>query len=198
MGTAASMPAVRRGAWEAGITHAQRVTRLYRAHLRNSRDWIIDRNLWLEDARKIRKTFHGNKHKSIREGEHLAEKGMDLLFQNRHPEPYIPIYASGSSKYQRNVPPPIEVRTFAFLFRAPTYLTRAFCAALRALYAVARACCQVSGHADVCANCVKQMFLPLNDAISLLRDPYRPISRIDHPRSSPPRILRRNDRGGPF
>lgn len=110
MGAAASMPAARRGAWETGITHGQRVTRLYRATLRNSRDWIIDRELWLEEAREIQAVFRANKHKSIKEGEHLANRGMELLMQNRHPEPYIPIYAAGSSKYQRNVPPPIEVR----------------------------------------------------------------------------------------
>ncbi len=111
MGTAASMPAVRAGAWEPGITHVQRVTRLYRAHLRNSRDWIIDRELWLEDAREIQRHFRANKHKSLAEGQYLVEKGMETLFKQRHPEPYIPIYAKGSSKYQRNVPPPPEVCT---------------------------------------------------------------------------------------
>lgn len=104
------MPACRAGAWESGITHVQRVTRLYRASLRNSRDWIIDRELWIEDAREIQRAFRENKFKSLAEGQHLVEKGMTELFKRRHPEPYIPIYAQGSSKYQRNVPPPPEVR----------------------------------------------------------------------------------------
>lgn len=114
MGAAASMPAARRGAWEAK-THTEKVTRLYRATLRNSRDWIIDRNLWLEEAREIRAVFQANKHKSLKEGETLVKQGMQSLLNNRHPEPYIPIYAPGSSKYQRNVPPPIEVSFFFHL-----------------------------------------------------------------------------------
>jgi NADH dehydrogenase (ubiquinone) 1 beta subcomplex subunit 9 len=110
MGSAASMHAARAAAWEEGITHAQRVTRLYRASLRTSRDWIIDYDLWLIDAAKIQARFRSNKDVSIVEGRNLVEKGMVELFGKRHPEPYIPIYMEGSSKYQRNVPPPPEVR----------------------------------------------------------------------------------------
>lgn len=109
MGTAVSMHAARNGAWADGLTHAQRVTRLYRATLRNSRDWIIDRELWIEDARVIQATFRSHMHKSRVEGEALCREGMEMLMKQRHPEPYIPIYANGSSKYQRNVPPPTEL-----------------------------------------------------------------------------------------
>ena len=112
MGTAASMPAARAGAWEPGISHAQRVTRLYRAKLRNSRDWLIDRDLWLVEAKDIQAQFKANKHKSLTEGQYLVQKGMEELFAERHPDPYIPIYAPGSSKFQRNVPPPPEVCNF--------------------------------------------------------------------------------------
>jgi NADH dehydrogenase (ubiquinone) 1 beta subcomplex subunit 9 len=109
MGSAASMHAARAAAWEEGITHAQRVTRLYRASLRNSRDWVIDYDLWLIDAGKIQARFRANKDKSLAEGRVLAEKGMTELFEKRHPEPFVPKYMEGSSKYQRNVPPPPEV-----------------------------------------------------------------------------------------
>lgn len=109
MGAAASMPAARAAAWEPGLAHVQRVTRLYRASLRTSRDWIIDYDMWIADAQKIQARFQANKHKSVTEGRYLVEKGMAELLQKRHPDPYIPIYAPGSSKYQRNVPPPPEV-----------------------------------------------------------------------------------------
>lgn len=109
MGAAASMHASRAAPWEAGITHAQRVTRLYRNSLRTSRDWIIDYELWVKDAENIQALFRVNKNKSVTEGRFLAEKGLAELFKRRHPEPYIPIYAPGSSSYQRNVPPPPEV-----------------------------------------------------------------------------------------
>jgi NADH dehydrogenase (ubiquinone) 1 beta subcomplex subunit 9 len=110
MGAAASMPAARAGAWKPGLTHAQRVTRLYRASLRNSRDWSIDYDVWIVDCQRIQARFVANKHKSLAEGRDLVEAGMRELFEKRHPDPYIPIYAEGSSKYQRNVPPPPEVR----------------------------------------------------------------------------------------
>jgi NADH dehydrogenase (ubiquinone) 1 beta subcomplex subunit 9 len=111
MGAAASMPKARAAAWEAGISHQQRVTRLYRASLRNSRDWIIDFDVFLVDARKIQKRFRENKDKSPEEGRQLVVAGMAELMEKRHPDPYIPIYAEGSSKYQRNVPPPPEARS---------------------------------------------------------------------------------------
>lgn len=117
MGTAASMPAARAGAWEQGITHTQRVTRLYRASLRTSRDWIVDYDEWIKDCERIQARFQANKNKSLTEGRFLVEKGMAELFKKRHPEPYIPIYMAGSSSYQRNVPPPPEVCRSSFIRR---------------------------------------------------------------------------------
>lgn len=117
MGSAASMTASRAGAWEKGIGHAQRVTRLYRASLRTARDWVIDYDLWIEECIKIQARFKGNKHKSLTEGKYLLEQGMAELMKKRHPEPYIPNYAPGGSKYQRNVPPPPEVRSRFFVSR---------------------------------------------------------------------------------
>lgn len=112
------MPAVRAAAWENGLSHAQRVTRLYRASLRNSRDWSIDYEVWLIDCRKIQARFVENKNKSPAEGRDLVEAGMKELMEKRHPDPYIPIYAEGSSKYQRNVPPPPEVRALNHIMSA--------------------------------------------------------------------------------
>lgn len=109
MGAAASMPAARAGAWQEGITHGQRVTRLYRASLRTARDWLIDTDAWIEECINIQSRFRVNKDKSITEGRFLVEKGMEELLSRRHPEPYVPIYMPGGSSYQRNVPPPPEL-----------------------------------------------------------------------------------------
>lgn len=114
MGSSFSMPAARAAAWEPGITHAQRVTRLYRASLRTSRDWVIDYDMWIAEALKIQAQFQANKNVSLVEGQRLVEEGMAKLMQRRHPEPYIPIYKEGGSKYQRNVPPPPEVSAKIF------------------------------------------------------------------------------------
>lgn len=95
MGAAASMPAARAGAWEAGIPHATRVTRLYRASLRTSRDWLIDREVWLVDAARIQKAFHSQKGLSVAAGRVLADRAAETLIEHRHPEPYVPIYMEG-------------------------------------------------------------------------------------------------------
>jgi NADH dehydrogenase (ubiquinone) 1 beta subcomplex subunit 9 len=131
MGVAASapavMPAARAAAWESGITHAQRVTRLYRASLRNSRDWSIDYDIWIVDCERIQARFRANKDKSLAEGRDLVQAGMKELLEKRHPDPYIPIYAEGSSKYQRNVPPPPEVCAFGLVYLCP-YVSHFCCA----------------------------------------------------------------------
>lgn len=109
MGAAASMPACRAAAWEQGITHSQRVTRLYRSSLRTARDWVIDYEDWVKQAIVIQGRFQANKDKSLVEGKHLVETGMAELLSKRHPEPYIPIAAKDGSSYQRNTPPPPEL-----------------------------------------------------------------------------------------
>jgi len=50
------------------LTHAQRVTRMYRKSLRLAASWIIDRELWLEEADKIRARFNAAKHLSPTDG----------------------------------------------------------------------------------------------------------------------------------
>lgn len=95
MGAAASMPAARAGAWEVGIPHATRVTRLYRASLRTSRDWLIDREVWLVDAARIQAAFHSQKGVGVAAGRVLADRAAETLIEHRHPEPYVPIYMEG-------------------------------------------------------------------------------------------------------
>jgi len=54
-----------------------------------------------------------------------VRRGMERLFEYRHPDPYVPIYMPGGSKYQRNVPPPPHVRSPHSLDRT-TLITRAY------------------------------------------------------------------------
>ncbi len=44
------------------LTHTQKVTRLYRTALRLLDSWVIDRDLWNEEASKVRAQFDANKH----------------------------------------------------------------------------------------------------------------------------------------
>ena len=72
------------------ITHAQRVTRLYRRALKNSLSWCIDRATWREEALKLRERFDANKHVwDRRKVQALVEAGEKELQQHIHPDPYI-------------------------------------------------------------------------------------------------------------
>ena len=72
------------------ISHAQRVTRLYRKSLRNSLSWVIDRALWREEALRIRARFDANKHiQDRRLALRLVQEGEDELQKNLHPDPYL-------------------------------------------------------------------------------------------------------------
>ena len=72
------------------ITHAQRVTRLYRHVLKNSLSWRIDRTIWREEALEIRARFDANKLVQDRRlALALVQQGEDELQKNLHPDPYI-------------------------------------------------------------------------------------------------------------
>ena len=72
------------------ITHAQRVTRLYRHALKNSLSWCIDRATWRAEALEIRARFDGNKHVQDRRlAQSLVQQGEDELQGTLHPDPYL-------------------------------------------------------------------------------------------------------------
>ena len=76
-----------------GISHAQRVTRLYRKSLKNSLSWCIERELWREKALRIRARFDANKDiKDRRLAQALLQQGEDELQKELHPDPYIGQY----------------------------------------------------------------------------------------------------------
>jgi NADH dehydrogenase (ubiquinone) 1 beta subcomplex subunit 9 len=109
MGSAVSMPVQRAAPFAPGLTHQQRVTRLYRHALRTARDWYVDLDLWLERSREIQAEFRRHKNVGPREAQILLNRGLDRLLELRHPEPYTAVYMPGGCAYQRNVPPPPEL-----------------------------------------------------------------------------------------
>lgn len=112
----------------AGLTHTQRVTRLYRHSLKHLLSWCIDRSLWRQEALKLRDRFDAAKSVNMPRASQLLEEGEQEFRINRHPEPYtcniitkelLVIYillsivptSPGGSKWERNIPPPPEVRS---------------------------------------------------------------------------------------
>ena len=92
------------------ITHRQAVMRLYRASLRTSFSWTEDRDLWFEEATKIRAEFDMNKKFPPNSFEALdaLKKGQEKLAANVHPDQYINPYMPGGSLFMRNSPLPLE------------------------------------------------------------------------------------------
>ena len=71
------------------LTHAQKVTRLYRKSLKNMLSWTIVRQVWREDAVELRAIFDENKHVDVAEATRLLEKGEKIYERHKHPDPYI-------------------------------------------------------------------------------------------------------------
>ncbi|KAK9474260.1 uncharacterized protein V1510DRAFT_412861 [Dipodascopsis tothii] len=89
--------------------HRAQVFSLYRRALRTSLNWTIHRGVWRQEALAIRQAFEANKDNTdprfLRNA--IAETEAKLA-ELRHPDPYIPPSRPGGSKYERNVPPPLE------------------------------------------------------------------------------------------
>jgi len=92
------------------IGHKHAVMRLYRAFLRVTFAWTEDRDIWFEEATKIRAEF--DKHKNLKpsslEAIQLLKEGQEKLAANVHPDPYIIPYMPGGSLFMRNSPLPLE------------------------------------------------------------------------------------------
>ena len=71
------------------LTHAQRVTRLYRRSLKHLLSWSIDRQVWREQAVELRAKFDANKYADVRKANALLEKGEQEFEAGKHPDPYI-------------------------------------------------------------------------------------------------------------
>lgn len=71
------------------LTHAQKVTRLYRKSLKNMLSWTIMREVWREDACELREIFDMNKTVDMAEATRLLANGEKVYERHKHPDPYI-------------------------------------------------------------------------------------------------------------
>ncbi len=78
----------------ASLTHAQRVTRLYRRSMKNLLSWYVEREIWRKEAMKLRAEFDHFKHETDRSKiAALLEDGEERFRrQLAHPDPYISMF----------------------------------------------------------------------------------------------------------
>jgi NADH dehydrogenase (ubiquinone) 1 beta subcomplex subunit 9 len=82
---------------------------LYRKSLRTLLSWAIDRDIFNEEATKLRSRFDHNRGVSAAAASRLLKEGQDELFANMHPDPYVVPTQPGGSKFMRNPPLPMSV-----------------------------------------------------------------------------------------
>lgn len=72
------------------LTHAQRVTRLYRKSLKHLLSWTIDRAAWRTQALQLRALYDANKNiKDMGKAAAILEEEEKNFEQWKHPDPYI-------------------------------------------------------------------------------------------------------------
>ena len=76
---------------------------------------MIDRDLFNEEATKLRARFDANRGASPAAAARLLEEGEDELYKNLHPDIYKIPNMPGGSKFMRN--PPLPSRSFVSLTR---------------------------------------------------------------------------------
>ena len=93
------------------LTHGARVCRLYRAALKTQCSWAVDRNVFCEEADKLRAAF--DKHAALdatsAKAKALLAAGEEKLWNLEHPDRYICAYMPGGSLYMRYPPLPLHV-----------------------------------------------------------------------------------------
>jgi len=92
----------------AALTHKQEVTRLYRNSLKLLFSWAVSRDVFIDEATKLRARFDANKginRDAARSVIVDAKKEFDAYY---HPDRYVVAYMPGGSKFMRNPPPPLE------------------------------------------------------------------------------------------
>lgn len=91
------------------LTRNQKAARLYRHSLKTLLSWCIDRDIFNEEATKIRAEFNSNRGKSPAAAERLIREGETKLHGFSHPDPYCVPHMPGGSLFMRNPPPPLHV-----------------------------------------------------------------------------------------
>eukprot|EP00850_Spirogloea_muscicola_P014885 SM000110S18892 [mRNA] locus=s110:145315:146668:- [translate_table: standard] len=88
-----------------GAEQQRRVRALYRHALKTVLSYAVQREVFYDEADKLRERFEANKHEANRERvDYLLETGERRLEEIRHPDPYTVPWAVGGSKYARNPP----------------------------------------------------------------------------------------------
>ncbi|CAI5470101.1 unnamed protein product [Closterium sp. Yama58-4] len=88
----------------------QRARQLYRRSLKNALSWAIFRDIYYDEADKIRAQFEANRQESDPDRiDRLLAAGEAKLKENQHPDPYLVPWVYGGSKYARNPPFPQEI-----------------------------------------------------------------------------------------
>mmetsp|Transcript_19520 Transcript_19520/g.58993 ORF Transcript_19520/g.58993 Transcript_19520/m.58993 type:complete len:107 (-) Transcript_19520:1547-1867(-) len=87
-----------------------RAIHLYRHTLKNVISWCVRRDIFWEEAERIRGLFEKNAHvKESQVIDGLLRKGEAELYKHIHPDPIIVPYFYGGTMYQRNPPFPKEM-----------------------------------------------------------------------------------------
>ena len=76
--------------------------------LRNIISWCESRDVFNEEALKIRAQFDSTKNADVARTERLMREAREALAQQTHPDPYIQAYMPGGSLFMRNPAPPLE------------------------------------------------------------------------------------------
>mmetsp|Transcript_15093 Transcript_15093/g.60633 ORF Transcript_15093/g.60633 Transcript_15093/m.60633 type:complete len:136 (+) Transcript_15093:250-657(+) len=86
----------------------RRPRRLYRRALKLTSSWAVDREIFCDEAEKLRAQFDANAalDPHSKKALVLVEKGEAMLAKNVHPDPYICPYMPGGTLYMRNPPLP--------------------------------------------------------------------------------------------
>jgi len=87
----------------------QQAARLYRNSLKLLSSWCIDRDIFNEEATKIRDQFDFERGCRPEKAIRLLREGEDKLFAYTHPDPYRNPIMPGGSKFMRNPPLPMDV-----------------------------------------------------------------------------------------
>jgi NADH dehydrogenase (ubiquinone) 1 beta subcomplex subunit 9 len=90
--------------------HSKRVVMLYKKLLRRQRDWLVERDLINEMARKTRAVFdeRASVVDPVLQKQYVKELEAEVELWS-HPQPYILPTDPGGTSWQRNPPVPIEL-----------------------------------------------------------------------------------------
>uniref|UniRef100_A0A7R9W6G1 NADH dehydrogenase [ubiquinone] 1 beta subcomplex subunit 9 n=1 Tax=Pseudictyota dubia TaxID=2749911 RepID=A0A7R9W6G1_9STRA len=91
------------------LTSNQQVARLYRHSLKTLSSWTIDRDVFCDEATKLRARFDANRGCTPANAARLIKEGKEELLEYTHPDPYCVPYMPGGTLFMRNPPLPLEV-----------------------------------------------------------------------------------------